>query len=115
MRLAASNEGIDHTGEIISFTAIGTGVGPVTALPRPWICFTTNTNNVYVEWQFPDGTTVPAADGNDPATGDQLNTRRDGALLLLYRGPMHNSPDGEHCCVVTTTRRCVTFSEWCEL
>ncbi len=116
MRLAASNEyGTDHTGEIISFTAIGTGVAPVTVLPRPWLCFTTNTDNV--EWQFPDRTTVPAADGTEAATGDQLFTRRSGSFVILYRGPTHNSPDGEHCCVRTTTseRRCVTFSEWSEL
>ena len=117
MRLAASNEPstTDHTGEIISFTAIGTGAGAVTVLPRPWICFTMDTTNVV--WQFPDGTTVPAAVGNDPATGDQLNTRRADGRVLLYRGSTHNSPDGEHCCVRTTTneRRCVTFSEWSEL
>ncbi len=116
MRLAASNEGIDHTGEIISFTDIGTGAGAVTVLPRPWVCHTTDINNV--EWQFPDhGTTVPAAVGNGAATGDELNTRRSGARVFLYRGSTHNSPDGEHCCVRTTTneRRCVTFSEWSEL
>ncbi len=118
MRLAASNEfGIDHTGEIISFTAIGTGAGAVTVLPRPWVCYTTDPTNV--EWQFPDGTTVPAAAaGSGAATGDQLNTRRIDVLqFALYRGPTHNSPDGEHCCVRTTTneRRCVTFSEWSEL
>ncbi len=112
MRLAASNEPspTDHTGEIISFTAIGTGAG--TGPPRPWICYTTrDTNNV--EWQFPDGTTVPAPVVPGAATGDQLNTRRDSVRLILYRGPTHNSPDGEHCCVRTTTneRRCVTFSE----
>ncbi len=113
MRLAASNEfGTDHTGEIISFTDIGAGVAPANVLPRPWICYTTG-DSTNVEWQFPDGTTVPAAVGNDPATGDQLNTRRSLAHVLLYRGPTHNSPDGEHCCVRTTTneRRCVTFSE----
>ncbi len=117
MRLAASNEfGIDHTGEIISFTDIGTGAGTASVLPRPWVCYTTNTNNV--EWQFPGGTTVPAAAvGSGAATGDQLNTRRADVRVFLYRGPTHNSPDGEHCCVVTTTneRRCVTFSEWSEL
>ncbi len=113
MRLAASNEyDIDHTGEIISFTDIGTGAGAANDPPRPWACYTTNNTNV--EWQFPDGTTVPPADGDDPATGDQLYTRRDYNIrVLLYRGPTHNSPDGEHCCVVTGTseRRCVTFSE----
>ncbi len=118
MRLAASNEhGIDHTGEIISFTDIGTGAGDRNVPPRPWICYTTVSTNVYVEWQFPNGTTVPTAVGNGAATGDQLNTRRDGAFVFLYRGSTHNSPDGEHCCVRTTTneRRCVTFSEWSEL
>ncbi len=117
MRLAAANEfGIDHTGEIISFSDIGTGVGPASVRPRPWVCTTTDSTNV--EWQFPDGTTVPAAAaGSGAATGDQLNTRRFDVRVALYRGPTHNRPDGEHYCVVTTTneRRCVTFSEWSEL
>ncbi len=112
MGLRASNEhsGIDHTGEIISFTAIGTGA--IGTLPRPWLCDTTNSNNVV--WQFPDGSTVP--EGAEPATGDQLMGRA-GRPRILSRGPTHNSPDGEHCCVRTTTneRRCVTFSEWSEL
>ncbi len=113
MRLAASNEGIDHTGEITSFTDIGTGGGADP--PRPWVCYTTNSTNV--EWQFPGGTAVPAADRDGPATGDQLNTRRFDRRVALYRGPTHNSPDGEHCCVRTGTseKRCVTFSEWSEL
>ncbi len=117
MRLSASNEprSTDHTGEIISFTDIGTGAGDASVPPRPWVCYTTDITNV--EWQFPGGTTVPAADGPDPATGDQLNTRHTSGRVILYRGPTHNSPDGEHCCVRTTTneRRCVTFSEWSEL
>ena len=115
MRLAASNEpsSTDHSGEIISFTAIGSGVASVTVLPRPWVCYTTGGTNT-VEWQFPDGTAVPA--GVEPVTGDQLITRPTDRYVLS-RGPTHNSPDGEHCCVRTTTneRRCVTFSEWSEL
>ncbi len=118
MRLAATNEPstTDHTGEIISFSAIGSGAGAANVLPRPWVCYTTG-DTTNVEWQFPSATVVPAADGNDPATGNQLNTRRTSTLVLLYRGSTHNSPDGEHCCVRTTTneRRCVTFSEWSEL
>ncbi len=120
MRLAASNEprSTDHTGEIISFTDIGSGAGDPSVPPRPWVCTTTTTDINNVEWQFPDGTTVPAAVvGSGAATGDQLNTRRFDVRVALYRGPTHNSPDGEHCCVRTTTneRRCVTFSEWSEL
>ncbi len=117
MRLAASNEPstTDHTGEIISFSDIGPGGGasPYTTPPRPWICYTTG-GTTNVEWQFPDRTTVPA--GGDPATGDQLITRV-GDLHILSRGPTHNSPDGEHCCVRTTSAQslCVTFSEWSEL
>ncbi len=118
MRLSASNEPspIDHTGEIISFTDIGTGAGPSNVPPRPWICYTTNSTNV--EWQFLGATTVPAAVARSgAATGDQLNTRRFKLRVALYRGPTHNSPDGEHCCVRTGTseRICVTFSEWSEL
>ncbi len=41
--------------------------------------------------------------------------------VALHRGPMHFSPDGEHCCarienvigvpVIEVVKRCVTFSE----
>ncbi len=113
MRLAASHEPgtANHTGEIISFTDIGSGAD---GNPRPWVCYTTDNPTTNVEWQFPNGTTVPG--GGEPATGDKLITRS-SARFILSRGPTHNSPDGEHCCVRTTTneRRCVTFSEWSEL
>ncbi len=89
MRLAASNDGIDHTGEIISFTAIGTGAGAANVPPRPWVCFTTGgTNNVV--WQFPDG--LQCQEQTLIATGDQLTTRV-GDRFVLSRGRTHNSPD----------------------
>ena len=112
VRLAASNEphGTDHTGEITSFTDVGPGNVDLSVLPRPWVCYT---RRVTVEWQLPNGDTVVR--GSMAATGDQLITRivhRTG--FVLSRGPTHNSPDGEHCCVETTTneRRCVIFSEY---
>ncbi len=111
LRASHEPEGTDHTGEIISFSAVGSGA--LGTLPRPWVCYTSTTNSAGVEWQFPDGTTVPT--GGAVATGDQLITRVIGGGVALSRGPTHNSPDGEHCCVVTvdpTQRLCVTFSEY---
>ncbi len=112
VELRASNEppGTDHTGEIISFSAVGSG-GALGILPRPWVCYTGTINSNGVEWQFPDGTTVPT--GGLVATGDQLITRVIGWGVALSRGPTHNSPDGEHCCVVTILtlhRGCVSPS-----
>ncbi len=113
VRVAASNEPppIDHTGEIISFSDIGSRrdidlSGPT--LPWPWTCYNTNISNVV--WQFPNGTAVPA--GVEPVTGNQLITRV-GEPRILSRGSTYNSPDGEHCCLRTTNNetRCVTFSE----
>ena len=60
-RLAASSEpdGTDHTGEIISFSDVGSGAG--TDPPRPWVCYTAHCGcspmgvhcNLKVEcWQF---------------------------------------------------------------
>ncbi len=64
MRLAASNEpaSTDHTGEIISFSDIGSGAPGST---RPWACYTAG-DATNVRWQFPDMSTVPA--GVEPAT-----------------------------------------------
>ena len=62
MRLAASNEddGTDHTGEITSFTDIGSG--DASGLPpRPWVCYTSDFSNV--EWQYPNGNAVPTQGG----------------------------------------------------
>ncbi len=123
VRLAAANEdpGTDYTGEIISFSDVGPGGGaPTHPPPRPWLCVTNNP--IGVRWLFPNGTEVPTRnefateevpEGSEVATGDQLFTTLFSGALALYRGPTHNSPDGEHCCVVTgtTQRRCVTFSE----
>ena len=111
-RLAASNEppGTDHTGEIISFSDVGSGVGTD---PRAWYCYTYDTGGVV--WQGPGGSTLPIVQGRD-AVGDELfisGVRH--TAVALHRGPTHYSPDGEHCCVSTNTnpnyRRCVTFSE----
>ncbi len=46
--------------------------------------------------------------------GAELVTLKTRNFVVLYRGPMHFSPDGEHCCVRTDTneRKCVTYSEW---
>ncbi len=112
VRLSASNEptGTDHTGEITSFTDVGPRDVDISVLPRPWVCYT---RGVTVEWQLPNGDTVVRDSG--PATGDQLITGViDGTGFVLARGPTHNSPDVEHCCVETTTneRRCVIFSEY---
>ncbi len=110
-RIAASNElsPIDHTGEIISFSDVGTGADE---LPREWVCYSNNTNDL--QWLFPDGSTVVAVE-NGTATDDQMFSRIvDTVGIALYRGPAHDSPEGEHCCVKTGTvqRRCVTFSKY---
>ena len=41
------------------------------------------------------------------AVDDELITR---VAVVLSRGPTHNSPDGEHCCVVPDTAACVSPS-----
>ncbi len=110
VRLAAINEYpfIDHTGDTISFSDVGSGDFDVP--PFPWICYSDiDVNNV--EWQFPNGTAV--VPGSGFATEDQLFTQIIGGGIALLRGPTHNSPDGEYCCVRTGTseRLCVTFSE----
>ncbi len=108
-RLAASNEPspTDHTGDIISFTDVGSGAG--TDPPRPWVCYTSVTSNV--EWQTPDGTTI--ATGANPAPDNDVVTRTNFVGIILSRGTGYFSPDGEYCCVRTgtTQRRCLTFSE----
>ena len=113
-RLAASNEppGTDHTGEIISFSDVGSRVG--TNLPA-WYCYT---NPAGVVWQGPGGSELPIVRDREPdAVGDELFISGDDypPAVVLHRGPTHFSPDGEHCCVRLNTnpnlRRCVTFSE----
>ena len=109
-RLASPTEpdGTDHTGEIISFSDVGSGVGTD---PPAWYCYTTYTGSVV--WQGPDGSTFPIL-GRDTIVGDELFISGVSNVgVVLHRGPTHFSPDGEHCCVRTATdeRRCITFSE----
>ncbi len=76
------------------------------------MCFTDDISNV--EWQFPNRSLV-GAQTDPPASGTDLFSRNVGPhCVLLYRGPDYNSPDGEYCCVRTTTndRKCVTFSKY---
>ena len=118
VRLASPTEpdGTDHTGEIISFSDVGSD-GGVGTNPRAWYCYTDPGN---VVWQFPNGSGVPIGIPNNPntvAVGNELFIS--GAInpgaVVLHRGPTHFSPDGEHCCVRLNTnpnlRKCVTFSE----
>ena len=117
MRESAEPTGTDHTGDIVSFTAVGSGAA---GSPRPWICYTlpTFTNPTNVEWQTPDGVTI--ATGSSPANDNSIVTRRDGGAtsgVILYRGTNYFSPDGDYCCVLTmdgveSERRCVTLSEY---
>ena len=111
-RLAASNDpdGTDHTGEIISFSDVGSGVGTSTSA---WYCYVSNPAGVV--WQFPNGSALPINLTKGVAVGDEVfisGVRNPGAVVL-HRGPTHFSPDGEHCCarIGTTLKRCVTFSE----
>ncbi len=118
VRLSDSAEpaGTDHTGKIVSFAAIGSGAGAVKISPRPWVCLTDDISNV--EWQFPNGSLVGARiriTDTYLASGTNLFSRNVGPhCVVLYRGPDYNSPDGEYCCVRTTTndRKCVTFSKY---
>ncbi len=113
VRLASPNEpdGTDHTGEIISFIDVGSGVG---TNPRAWYCYSYNVGGTV--WQGPGGSTLPIILGRD-AVDDELFISGVGNpdAVVLHRGPTHFSPDGEHCCVRvsggTTPSRCVTFSE----
>ncbi len=112
-RLAAPTEppDTDHTGEIISFSDVGSGIDTD---PPAWYCYTGDPGGIV--WQFPNGSNVPINEGI--AVGDELFIS--GVFhtaVVLHRGPTHFSPDGEHCCVRLNTipyfffRRCVTFSE----
>ncbi len=113
-RLASPTEpdGTDHTGEIISFSDVGSGVG---TNPPAWYCYVLDPGGVV--WQGPGGSQVPIGDLNNPNTvavdDDLFITGVSGVGVVLHRGPTHFSPDGEHCCVRTATdeRRCITFSE----
>ena len=120
MRESAEDAGTDHTGDIVSFTTVGSGVG--NDRPRPWFCYTLPLNDemapTNVEWQTPDGVTI--ATGSSPANDNSIVTRRVGGStpgVILYRGTNYFSPDGDYCCVLTmdgteSERRCVTFSEY---
>ena len=115
-RLASPNEpdDTDHTGEIISFSDVGSAAG---TNPPPWYCYTSDPGGVV--WQFPDGSGVPIGSPNNPNTAAVVNelfiTGVQNTGVALHRGPTHFSPDGEHCCVRvargTAPSICVTFSE----
>ena len=122
LRESAEPAGTDHTGDIVSFTAVGSGAAGTT--PRPWICYTHPLGSdgnfpapTNVEWQTPDGVNI--VHGNPPAN-DSVATRLISGQtpgIALARGTNHTSPDGDYCCVLTmngteSERRCVTFSEY---
>ncbi len=120
VELRASNEpaGTNHTGDIVTFTAVGSGADGTI---RPWVCYTLPLNtdpDSNVQWQTPDGANIGRMSGNAP--DNSVITRpfsNSGAAgLVLYRGTGYFSPDGDYCCVLTIsgteTRRCVTFSEY---
>ncbi len=116
MRESAEPFGTDHTGDIVSFTAVGTGEPGTT--PRPWVCYTQPSGIIplNVDWYTPDGAVVPYT--NVPATdgiSQYINGGSDPGNVLL-RGINYYSPDGDYCCVLAKSctapeRRCVTFSE----
>ncbi len=111
-RLASPTEppGTDHTGEIISFSDVGSGVG---TNPRAWYCYTSNPGGVV--WQFPNGSDVPIVTDKNAVGDDLFISGIYHTAVVLHRGSTHFSPDGEHCCVRTShgpaQRLCVTFSE----
>ncbi|XP_064386496.1 sushi, von Willebrand factor type A, EGF and pentraxin domain-containing protein 1-like isoform X2 [Halichondria panicea] len=111
-RLASPNEpnATDHTGEIISFSDVGSGVGTD---PRAWYCYTYNTGSVV--WQGPGMSELPIDSAYRDAVGDELFISGiEYTAVILHRGPTHFSPDGEHCCVRIAQgpaqRLCVTFT-----
>ncbi|XP_064386419.1 uncharacterized protein LOC135334961 isoform X2 [Halichondria panicea] len=111
-RLAASHEPdvTNHTGEIISFSDVGSGAR---GNPRPWICYTEHTDSVL--WLFPNGSALQF-ESRFEAFEDEVFIRDITNFgVALYRGPTHFSPHGEHCCVrrtdgVDVHRKCVTFT-----
>ncbi len=119
MRASNEDAGTDRTGDIVSFTAVGSGVGMDP--PRPWVCFTLPLNtdpDSSVQWQTPDGANIGRMSGTAPDNSVITRTFSNGgaAGVVLYRGTNYFSPDGDYCCVLTIssteTRRCVTFSEY---
>ncbi len=119
LRESAEPVGTDHTGDIVSFTAVGSGAEGTS--PRPWVCYTlpVNDNNdpTNVEWQTPDGVNIVRG---DPPVNDGVATRLIRGQtpgIVLSRGTNYFSPNGDYCCVLTmdgteSERRCVTFSEY---
>ncbi|XP_064386146.1 uncharacterized protein LOC135334769 isoform X3 [Halichondria panicea] len=109
-RLASPTEppGTDHTGEIISFSDVGSGVGTD---PRAWYCYTEPAGAV---WQGPGGSTLPIVRDRDAVDDELFISSVDFTAVVLHRGPSHFSPDGEHCCVRIAEgpaeRRCLTFT-----
>ncbi len=106
MRESAEPVGTDHTGDIVSFTAVGSGA-PGTN-PRPWFCYTLPLgHNVdspspsNVEWQTPDGVDIVR---EDPPADNGVATRLVvGRIpgIVLSRGTNYFSPDRDYCCVIT--------------
>ncbi len=121
LRESAEPAGIDHTGDIVSFTAIGTGAEGTS--PRPWFCYTLPFGHydapapTNVEWQTPDGINIVRGDtpGDDGVATRLVGGPTPG--IVLARGTNHTSPDGDYCCVLTmngteSEKKCVTFSEY---
>ena len=121
LRESAEITGTDHTGDIVSFTAVGSGAEGTS--PRPWVCYTSpfGTDSLpaptNVEWQTPDGVNIVR--GNSPADDGVATRLVSGPTpgIVLARGTNYFSPDGDYCCVLTmngteSERRCVTFSEY---
>ncbi len=117
MRESEEPDGTDHTGDIVNFTAVGSGAG--SDRPRPWVCYTlpNKIGPTNVQWQTPDGVIIPT--GGNVAPDDSVVTRKVGnpSGVVLSRGTNYFSPDGDYCCVLTmngteSERRCVTFSEY---
>ncbi len=123
LRESAEPVGTDHTGDIVSFTALGSG--DTGTSPHPWICYTApnNINPINVEWQTPDGVHImrdlvaAMAPNNTVITRSYAGEGGNNPGVILYRGTNYFSPDGDYCCVLTmddteSERRCVTFSEY---
>ena len=115
LKESAEPPGTNHTGDIVSFTAVRSGAG--SDQPRPWICYTlpNNIGPTNVQWETLDGVTIPT--GGNIAPNDSVVTRVIGGGVVLSHGTNYFSPHGDYCCVLTmdgteSERRCVTFSEY---
>ncbi len=112
LRESAEPAGTDHTGRIVSFTAVGSGAP---GSPRPWVCYTGPNDPINALWVAPDGAAI--ASDVSPAADNTVEMRLVNDGVAFSRGTGYLSPDGDYCCVIVNSfsgleSSCVTFSEY---